>query len=169
MKLFTVLVFIVLAALIGGLFVVKEYRYEQNYGNHWSLADKSSTIPAKKKHIEDFVKALEEGNSHGQFAGNNALFLKTPNNSFRENMNALYTLQGRLAEIETMSPSSFEYNTAIQQITAQEQGEAHAMLGVIEGCYALACFPTTWDWVFCISVLVYMLAVMVAFQILSDM
>lgn len=127
--------------------IVTSYHYEKQYSQHWSLADKSSTIPAKQKHIADFVAALERGNANGQFAGHNVIFMQTPNNSFEANLTALKTLSQRLSEIQEMSPSSFEYNTAIQQITAQEQGEANQMLDTIESCYVLAVNPAVWKWI----------------------
>ena len=46
-----------------------------------------------------------------------------------------------------MDPSSFQYNTAIEQITKQEQGEASAMSGVLYGCYALQSYPLGWGWI----------------------
>jgi hypothetical protein len=127
--------------------VFASYRMEKNYTQFWELADKSSTIPAKQKYIAQFVAALERGYSKGDFATHNAKWLQTPNNSFEANLGALKTLSARLDEIQEMKPSSFEYNTAIQQITAQEQGEARAMMAVFIGCYELANYPAVWAWI----------------------
>jgi len=134
--------------------VVSSYRMEKNYTQLWELADKSSTIPAKQKYIAQFVAALEAGHAKGDFATHNAVWLETPNNSFEANLGALKTLAARLDEIQEMKPSSFEYNTAIQQITAQEQGEAKAMLGVIIGCYELANYPAVWNWIGLIIIII---------------
>lgn len=123
------------------------YRYERKYTQLWELSDKSSTIPAKQQYITQFVTALKTGRTNGEFADNNALFLKTPNNEFDSNLKALETLAGRLNEIQGMDPSSFQYNTAIQQITAQEQGEAHQLLSVFQGCWRLNNCFTLWQWV----------------------
>lgn len=145
-----------LMLIIAGLVIIgyqivgavrASYTYEQKYSQLWSLADKSSTIPAKQQYISQFVTALKEGHDKGVFADNSALFLKTPNNSFEANLKALQSLSDRLTEIQSMNPSSFEYNTAIQQITAQEQGEAHAMLSVFRGCYDINNYLHVWDWV----------------------
>lgn len=111
-----------------------DYVYERDYLCHWNLADKSSTIVAKKQHMENFYNAL---NKSEIFASHNALIFKTDDNSYVKNMDALKTLVNRLTEIEEMSPSSFEYNTAIQQITTQEEGEADSMLSTISGCWFL--------------------------------
>lgn len=126
--------------------VVSKYQFEKDYGNEWGLADKSSTLTAKRQHIDKFIENLERDKS--KFATNNAIFLKTPSNNFEANLTALKTLQERLGIVEKMDPESFQYNTAIQQITQQEQGEAHEMIGVIQGCYYLNNYPMAWDWIF---------------------
>ena len=114
----------------------------------WELSDKSSTIPAKQKYISEFVLNLENGYKKGDFASFDALFLKTPNNNFEANLNALKTLSQRLIEIQEMDPKTFEYNIAIQQITAQEQGDAHNLIGIIKECYFLNNYFIVWglDW-----------------------
>ena len=127
--------------------IVANYRFERDYLQLWQLADKSSTIPAKQKYIAEFAAKLKEGSTHGEFATHDAIWLRTPNNSFEGNLAAVETLAGRLTEIQQMNPSSFEYNTAIQQITAQEQGEAGNMLVVFEGCYMLQNYPVAWRWI----------------------
>jgi hypothetical protein len=143
-------VLLLLGLLLAGLqvksLIMCNYTYEKDYSNFWALADKSSTISAKQQYITQFVSALETGYAKGEFSDYNAVWLKTPNNSFRANLAALKTLAERLTEIQKMNPSSFEYNTAIQQITAQEQGEAAPLLHVIEGCYLKTSYPLVWEW-----------------------
>ena len=121
----TGLVLIAIAATSG---VVAKYKLERDYTKHWELADKASTIEAKLAGITQFVTALEQGFERRDFATHNALWMETANNSFEANLAALKSLQQRLEQIREMDPRSFEYNTAIQQITAQEQGEAEAMM-----------------------------------------
>jgi hypothetical protein len=121
-------------------------RYMCEYLYHWKLADKASTIAAKQKEIHAFVEVLEKGDEKGEFAKNNAVFFPTPDNAFANNLEMLKTLEQRLGEIQAMDPKSFEYNTAIQQITAQEQGEAHEMLRVLDGCWTLQNYWWMWDW-----------------------
>jgi hypothetical protein len=123
------------------------YNYEKNYGQLWKLAEKSSTIQAKQQYITQFVNALKEGKTNGLFADYNALFLKTPNNSFDSNLKAVETLSERLIEIQNMDPKTFEYNTAIQQITAQEQGEAQDLISIFTGCYDLNNYFSVWNWI----------------------
>jgi len=133
MKTFAILLACVLGVLtvlfIRGS-VVADWSYEQSISSPWKLADKASTIVQKANYIDQFVVALENAKLNGT---NNAIWLKTPNNSFDSNLEQLKTLQTRLHEIERMDVTSFQYQTAIQQITQQEQGEAKAMLGVFEG------------------------------------
>ena len=124
--------------------VVAEYNYENYYSSYWSLADKSSTLEAKSMYVGQFVDKLN--NSRLGFADYNAVFLKTPDNSFDRNFQALVSLRDRLNTISQMNESDFAYQTAIQQITAQEQGEADAMLKVFHGCYFLANYPLLWEW-----------------------
>lgn len=124
-----------------------KYNYQKRYSYHWHLADKSSTILAKEIHINAFVKSLKDGKDRGDFSENNAIFLKTPDNSFDANYDAVLTLASRLNEIQKMDPKSFEYNTAIQQITAQEQGEAEKLMSVFYGCYTLSNYFYIWGWI----------------------
>lgn len=130
--------------------VKANYDYEKNYSSNWSLSVKSSSIAAKSIHIEAFVNSLEAGNRQGRFASHAALFLRTADNSFNQNLASLKTLRSRLNEItrnESMDQASFQYSTAIQQITVQEQGAAKEMLGVFQSCFILASYPLIWNWI----------------------
>lgn len=149
MKFFGIILLLVSSVFIGCQLysqIASDYTYENHYSQYWHLADKSSTIQAKQQYIHKFVAALEEGKAKDEFASNDAKILPTPNNSFDANLQAVKSLAGRLDEIQKMSPTSFEYNTAIQQITAQEQGQATDMLHVLKGCYELGSYPIIWDW-----------------------
>jgi hypothetical protein len=159
---------VVLAAVMG-LFqgqqkIADHYQYERRFGSYWELSDKSSSLDAKAAYIDQFVEALEDNRS--EFADHNALFLSTPNNSFDRNLQAVTSLRARLAEIKTMDPRSFEYQTAISQITAQEQGEASEMLGVLHGCWTLKSHPFVWDWLGLVVLGAWVLTLFVAGSIL---
>ena len=108
------------------------YAYRNQISSYWTLADKASTIDQKSEYIDKYVQALKDAKLDGL---KDAWFLNTPNISFDENFKALLSLQTRLSEIKTMNPSSFEYQTAIQQITAQEQGQADEMLNNFISCW----------------------------------
>ena len=123
---------ILLSAIWIFNYVGANAEWENEIGANWTLADKSSTIAEKSDYINKFVEALEKANLQGT---NDALFFPTPDNNFDKNLQALKTLQARLETIKTMKQDSFEYQTAIQQITAQEQGEAQNMLSVLEGSW----------------------------------
>lgn len=139
MMVICLIVFVCMA--IGGCNA--HYGYIRQIENYWTLADRSSTIEAKSDYIDKFVEAIEKSN----MAEYNAILLPTPENSLKNNLDALKTLRDRLHQIKTMNPSSFEYNQAIQQITAQEQGEAKELLLNIDGCWTKANYLYLWDWV----------------------
>jgi len=147
--------------------ILSRYTYEKQFSNLWELADKSSTIPAKQQYITQFLTALKVGETNGVFADYDATWLKTPNNSFAANIKAIQTLSDRLTQIQDMDPASFQYNTAIQQITAQEQGEAHRMLAVFEGCYDRECYPLIWGWIGTVVTLTSALALIVGLTFLA--
>lgn len=126
------------------------YHYDREIGSYWELADKSSTLQAKSDYMNKFVEAIEKNIDIEDY---NAVFLKTPTNSVKKNLDALKTLQTRLKEIQKIDITSFAYQQAIQQITAQEQGEAKDMISVFEDVYAKNHYPLVWDWwaaIFCI-------------------
>lgn len=124
--------------------VLGNYRYERDYLSYWNLAEKASTIPQKKIYIEKFAVAIQSAGLQGDY---DAILLKTPDNSFDKNFEALLSLRNRLEEIQKMNVSSFEYQTAIQQITQQEQGEASKLLETLEGVWLKNNYIIIWDWV----------------------
>lgn len=130
--------------------VIGNYEYDNQIKSYWELADKSSTVERKAENIDKFVEALEKTNLKGK---HNAIWLKTPNNSWDYNLEALKTLQQRLHEIKDMDITSFEYQTAIQQITQQEQGKAGEMIGVFKSIWWKEKNIILWDWVGLIQVL----------------
>lgn len=147
--------------------ILSGYTYEKQYSNLWELADKSSTIPAKQQYITQFLSTLKAGQTNGEFADYDATWLKTPNNSFAANVKAIQTLSDRLTQIQDMDPASFQYNTAIQQITAQEQGEARRMLAVFEGCYDRENYPLIWGWICTIVTITAVVALVVGSTFLA--
>ena len=132
-------------AIFGIINVRANYVFSRDFLSTWNLAEKSSSIPAKSLLIGEFVGNLESNKN--MFARNNAVFLPTPDNAFENNLKAVETLRDRLNEIKVMDPTSFQYNTAIQQITAQEQGEATGLLTTLCGCYMLSNYPLVWNWI----------------------
>lgn len=130
------------ATIRGGYRIYIEYQYNQTIASSWDLADRASTIAQKAEYINKFVDALRGTNLSGT---NSRLWLQTPATSFDENMKALKSLQSRLKDITAMDENSFAYQTAIQQITAQEQGQAHDLLYNLQECWERANYYTFWN------------------------
>lgn len=145
---------LLISSIIYG--VTCNYRYEKEISSYWNLADKSSTITKKAEYIDKFVAAMEKQSFIGKY---NAIFTKTADNSFDENFQALKTLQQRLHEISDMDVTSFQYQTAIQQITEQEQGEAYLMLNVFKGIYIKDNYFLLWNWVCGLQVILCLIGI----------
>ncbi len=136
------------------------YEYSTGFESYWELAYKSSSILEKSKYVNIFVEKLDSSGLNGQY---DAIFYETPNNSFDRNLDALKSLRDRLEEIKTMDVSSFEYQTAIQQITAQEQGNAQGMLYVLSGTWAKENYFLLWGWIGTINWLLLIICICVSF------
>lgn len=146
--------------------VVSNYQYSNTIFSNWSLADKASTIAQKAEYMDKFVAALQASGLQGTHS---ALYFPTPDNSFDQNFYALQSLQGRLHDIQKMDETSFAYQTAIQQITAQEQGEAQNMLDVFEGCWLKVHYYWLWNiWLVLLQVLLIIGLPIVGSVIISD-
>src|SRR6266550_3352381 len=96
--------------------VLTSYQYERQVGSFWELSVKASTLDKKADYLDQFVAAIDSAH----LSGYNAVWLQTPDNSIAQNMVALHSLQKRMAEIRGMDVTSFAYQQAISQITAQE-------------------------------------------------
>lgn len=141
---FITLTSIFFLAIDAGVGIVGYYQYSKQFSSYWSLAEKASSIEKKIEGIDKFVSALQQSNLSGKY---DAIFLETPDNSFDENFAALRSLQTRLHEIKEMDIKSFEYQTALQQITQQEQTEAGEMLSVFSGVWWKDNHFMLWDWI----------------------
>lgn len=149
---------------IGHLYV--SYKYSQTIESNWDLADRASTISQKSEYIDKFIASLESCNLNGT---HDAILFDTPENSFDENIKAIKSLQSRLKTISTMKESSFEYQTAMQQITAQEQGEAKNMLNVFQGCWEKENYYTFWNKIMIVSFLIIqILMIVIGFMIILE-
>lgn len=114
---------LILIAIIGaGFFIVDcvyaNYQWQNQYLSYWTLSDKASSIQQKSTYLDQFVSALQGSGLQGT---QDSIWFPTPDNSFNQNFVALQSLQSRLHDVQTMDPNSFQYNTAIEQITSQEQ------------------------------------------------
>ena len=136
-----------------GVSVVADYDYSNRIGSYWDLSVKASTIQQKSEYLDKYISAIESAD----LADNDAIFLKTPDTNTRENIKALKSLQVRMHEIFEMDVNSFQYQQAISQITAQEQDDAKAVLGRIEGAWYLKHHFFLWEWVGAIQLIFVLL------------
>jgi len=116
------------------------FQYENQVESYWTLSEKASTLEQKSAYLDQFVKALDD--SH--LSGNGAWIWQTPDNDYGQNYTALKSLQQRMEEIKGMNVKSFEYQQAISQITAQEQGEARTLLACIKDVWFKCQHPLFW-------------------------
>lgn len=157
---------IAFATLRGCKHISVGYEYKSEISGYWELSDKSSTIDQKSFYLDKFISAIEKENLTGM---NDALFYPNIDNSFDENFKALKSLQQRFKEISKMDEGSFAYQTAMQQITSQEQGEAKEMLSVISGCWEKKNHYTTWNIFIVLGFLIIQaLMIMIGFIILEE-
>lgn len=96
--------------------IVLKTEYDNKIGYEWYMFDESSTIKEKSLHLDKYIHRLE----NEKMASNSAYFQARNSTSFKYNIQILKTLGNRLNEIQNMDPNSFEYQTAISQITEQE-------------------------------------------------
>ena len=162
-------VLIVLAIILGAIFITQGvfagYNWENTIASNWLLSEKASTISQKSEYMDKFVASLESSGLQGQ---NDALFLNTPNNSFDMNLVAVKSLQKRLSDIKTMDENSFQYQSAIEQITKQEQGEAKSMISVLEGCWWKVHQTNLWNIWGIVNTLLVIVLFMVGGAFLTD-
>lgn len=154
MKKFGIFLTIIGIILLTGIIsssIIACYQYEKQFQSYWDLADKSATIEEKSHYIDIFVENYKKADLAGY---HNAIIFKTPNNSFDKNFRALQSLQSRLQEIKIMDVKSFEYQTAIQQITQQEQGEAYQVLYQLSGAWYIKHYFFIWNWMGVVSVVI---------------
>ena len=160
---------IILTIILSYVGIQANYEYSKDYYSNWTLADKASTISQKAEYINKFVESLKNSGLQGSY---NALIFTTPDNSFDQNFKALQSLQSRLESIKTMDENSFQYQSAIQQITAQEQGQAEDMLSVFSGCWYKVHYPILWgvfSGIFILfTIFCWILGIIFGFVILSE-
>ncbi len=128
-----IMVFVILAGIAAVVcYAVDNNDYTNQVGNFWTLADRASTIEQKSDYMDQYYTALQNAGLQGM---SSALLFKNSENGFDTNLAALKSLTDRLHAIKTMDENSYQYQAAIQQITAQEQGQASDMLGVFSSCW----------------------------------
>jgi hypothetical protein len=104
------------------------FEYDNTVQSYWELSVKASTLQTKTMYLNQYVTALDDAH----LCCNAAWIWQTRDNDYGYNYTALKSLQTRMQEIQSMDVKSFEYQQAISQITAQEQGEAETMLSTFK-------------------------------------
>jgi hypothetical protein len=122
--------------------IYTNYECKRDLLSYWKLSAKASTLKQKSQYLDKFVANLEAAH----LSGNNALILKTPDNSYEQNMATLKSLQSRMEEIKSMDVKSFEYQQAMYQISAQEEGGVNGVADLI-GVWYLDHHPSVWGWI----------------------
>lgn len=132
--------------VLSGFHAIQEiytnYECNRDLRSYWKLSAKASTLKQKSLYLDKFVANLEAAH----LSGNNALILKTPDNSYEQNMTTLKSLQSRMEEIKSMDVKSFEYQQAMYQISAQEEGGVNGV-GDLIGVWYLDHHPSVWGWI----------------------
>jgi len=147
-----------------------KYEYQSKIGNNWELADRAATLSQKSEYIDKYVNALSKENLEETY---DALFYPNAENAFDENMKALKSLQGRLKDISKMDENSFAYQTALHQITEQEQGQAQGLTETLKNCWYKQHHYTLWNgllfWLFlAIEVILICLGLIFGFDLDFD-
>lgn len=132
-----------IAGILGIVYVIVasiallmlNYQYNRDFDSDWRLGVKASTIKLKHEYVKKFYENITSHRK--EFRDSSALLMPTPDNSVDSNLVTLKSLVERLEKVQDMDENSLAYQTAMQQITGQEQDEAHAMLGVFEDSYKL--------------------------------
>jgi len=96
---------------------IQGYDFQQKVGNWFILADSASDAKTKAFYFDKFVDALEK---EGLTTGHSAIYWQQPKSDLAENFKVVQSLQTRLHDIVQMDTKSFEYQTALNQITLQE-------------------------------------------------
>lgn len=156
------LIMIVLMIVLG---IRVHYQYQREVESYWHIAEKASTIEAKSQYIDSFYVALQRADLSGM---HDAIIYPTMDNSFDYNFKMLKTLEDRLQEIKGMDVTSFQYQQAISQITAQEQGEASDMIGVFNGTWVLKYHSFLWEWVAALEVIFFVVIMIVSLVIIIN-
>ena len=114
-----VLLVFLIAIGVNGIYqdVTWSYQYDKQIGDYFELSDRSSDASVKLQYFNKFVDALERNDLTN---GQTSVFWQRPISELSYNYQVAKSLQSRLENISQMNPKSFEYQTAMQQITLQE-------------------------------------------------
>lgn len=136
---------LVVAIAIPLYAIPTNYEYDLSIGSFFELSDKASKLDVKLVYLKQYAAALENA---GLDTGQTTVFFPTRETSLEENYRVLSSLVTRMEEISGMEIDSFQYQTAMQQITENEYCWFHE--GVFrqgyllkKGFWPLALFPSS--------------------------
>lgn len=119
-------------------------KYDTDFGANWQLSKSAATIEQKSIYIDKFVQDIEKGGFEGKF---DAIFNPNDNNSYEQNLIVLKTLQQRLHELKILPMTSFDYNTALQQLTVQQDRISNNMIYTFSGIWYKEHHFLLWNWI----------------------
>jgi uncharacterized membrane protein SpoIIM required for sporulation len=117
MKIFLVwFLVIVIGVVLSVSTYMASFPYKQNVESHLGMADDASTAALKLEHLLEYKKSVLK-----MVKGDDARFIfKTPQTKKAAQMAILDSLIDRVSTTAKMKTDSFEYQTAMNQITGQE-------------------------------------------------
>lgn len=152
-----ILVISILAICLYIIFgVVSHNKYNTNFDANWELSKSAATIEQKSIYIDKFVQAIENGGFDGKF---DAIFNPNDNNSYEQNLIALKTLQQRLHELKSLPMTSFDYNTALQQITEQQCKMSNNIIYTFSGIWYKEHYILLWNWICLVGVCIFIIGI----------
>jgi len=144
--------------LLSVFSVRASYQYDNQIGSYWSLSQKASTLQGRAQYFNEYVSAIESAN----LSGNDAIFLKTPDNSYEQNLAALKTAQQRFQDVQSIDPTSFQYSQTMQQI----EGAGAQSLDVFRDLWYLKYYPLLWSWIWTTELITAVLLIFAGYMVL---
>ena len=123
--------------------IYTNYECNRDLLSYWKLSAKASTLKQKSQYLDKFVANLEAAH----LSGNNALILKTPDNSYEQNMATLKSLtvsHGRRNQ---------EHGCEVVRVSAGDVSDFCAGragvngVGDLIGVWYLDHHPSVWGWI----------------------
>ncbi len=141
------LVILVLVIVLGGIgtCIMSPYQYDRDVRQYLKLADDASDAKTKLSHLGEYRDAIT-----AKIGRNDARYIFTEKQYTRDAQLAILdTLISRLRDISQMDPKSFEYQTAMQQVTGQEFDHTCSRIdGIFWDCYRRS---SGWRWLWTVG------------------
>jgi hypothetical protein len=166
MKARITLIISILAIVLYIVFgIISNNKYDTEFGANWQLSKKTATIEQKSVYIDKFVQDIEKGGFGGKF---DAIFNPNDNNSYEQNLIALKTLQQRLHELKSLPMTSFDYNTALQQLSEQQGDISSNMIYTFSGIWYKEHYILLWNWICFVGVIFFIILIICSWISISE-